>query len=334
MKHFPIFVGTQDQRIAVIGGGEAATQKVRLLSRTEARIEIHAPSLSNELADLCDKGHVHHVATEPKAELLTGALLAIIATGSEESDRTAAHIARAAGALVNVVDRPALSDFTMPALVDRDPVVIAIGTEGTAPVLARRIKTRIERMLEPSLGRFAAALGGLRERVAAAVPHAGRRRFWEWATEAPRHAFANGDEDAALAQLTAAIDAGGAPEAAQGRISVIDPGAGEADLMTLRAVERLQTADLILHGSDCPQAILDLARRDAERAVLPEGWPPSWHRQRCARRALAAAGEGHQVVWLSAIPPELDADAPVEQIPAARSGCGDGSTVVAGAEHR
>ena len=299
MKHFPIFVGTQDQRIVVIGGGEAATQKVRLLVRTQARIEIFAETLTEELRALAVAGQVHHAGSGALAGDLSGARLAIVSTGTEAADREAAGRARAAGVLVNVVDRPALSDFTMPALVDRDPVVVAIGTEGTSPVLARQIKTRIERMLEPSLGAFAVLLGGLRARVAMAVAPAERRRFWEWAVTAPRRAFNEGGKASAMAHLDAAIEGGSAPNQTQGRITLIDPSGGAADLMTLRAVERLQTADLIVHGPDCATAILDLARRDAERLALDTSEEPTaWHRERAWRLAESRAAEGHQVVWL------------------------------------
>ncbi len=186
----------------------------------------------------------------------------------------------------------------MPAIVDRDPVVVAIGTEGTAPVLARRIKTLLEAALEPELGRFAALAGSLRGRVAARVVPAARRRFWEWACDVPRRLVAEGRGDEALAAIDAALDAGAAPGFPAGRISLVDASVAP-DLLTLRAVGRLQSADLVLHDADCQAGILELARRDAGRVVLgPSDGPARWRGAGAARRAAAEAALGRQVVWL------------------------------------
>ncbi len=297
MRHFPLFLAMDGARIVLVGGGEQIAQKARLLGRTAARLEIMAVELTPELASLVAQGGATHRAAVLDPAAFAGARLAVVATGCAALDAAAADLARSAGALVNVVDRPALSDVMMPAIVDRDPVVIAIGTEGTAPVLARRIKTLLESALEPGLGRFANLAGGLRARVAARIEPTERRRFWEWACDLPRRLFAEGREAEAVAEIEAALAAGSAPGAVRGRVSLVDASLSP-DLLTLRAVERLQSADLILHEASCPRAVLDLARRDADRLCLTADAPAAWRTLGAARRAADEAAAGRQVVWL------------------------------------
>jgi uroporphyrin-III C-methyltransferase/precorrin-2 dehydrogenase/sirohydrochlorin ferrochelatase len=297
MRHFPLFLALDDARIVLVGGGEQIAQKARLLGRTGARLEIMAAGLTAELSGLVARGRATQITAVLEPAAFAGARLVFVATGCAALDAAAADLARRAGALVNVVDRPALSDAIMPAIVDREPVVVAIGTEGTSPVLARRIKTLLEAALEPELGRFAAFAGNLRARVAARVAAAERRRFWEWACGLPRRLFAEGRAAEAMAAIEAAVSDGAAPGAAVGRVSLVETGAGASDLLTLRAVERLQGADLVLHDPDCPRAVLDLARRDAERFTL-QADVPAWRALGAARRGAAEAAAGRQVVWL------------------------------------
>lgn len=270
MKSFPLFLSMVGARVVILGGGEAAAQKARLIGRTEADIVLMAPELEPELAALVADRRAIHVPAVLEAEALRGARLALVCTGCAGADAAAAAVARALGVLVNVVDRPALCDVTMPAIVDRDPLVVAIGTEGAAPVLARQVKTRLEALLEPRLGGFVALAARLRERVAMRVAKDRRRAFWEWAFEGPRRLFTRGDEAAAVAAIDAALETGGAPEGGDGRVALLDPGPGEPDLMSLRAVQRLQSADLVIYAADAAP-ILELARRDAERHALGPG---------------------------------------------------------------
>ena len=290
MRHFPVFLATHAQTIVLVGGGEAIAQKYRLVSRANATIQIMAEDLTGELSNAVAEGAAQHSQAILDPEVFTGARLVIISTGCAALDAAAADLARARGALVNVVDRPHLSDVIMPAIVDRDPVVIAIGTEGNAPVLARQIKTRLEQMLEPGLGRFARQIGAMRADVSHRIAPSARRRFWEWVMREPRRLFASGQEDEATARIGSVLAHGEPPSSSSGRITVLDPGTGAADLLSLRAVERLQTADLVIHDADCPRAILDLARRDADREVVgPDKGPRRWRRDYGARLAIAAA---------------------------------------------
>lgn len=335
MKSFPLFVGMQGARVVIVGGGEPAAQKYRLLGRTPAAIDVMAPELTGELARLAQAGRIGHIARTLEPAAFAGARLVVVATGCAALDAVAADLARAAGALVNVVDRPALSDVTMPSIVDRAPVVVAIGTEGTAPVLGRQIKTRIEEMLEPSLGAFAAMLGRLRPRVAYRIASADRRRFWEWVMAVPRRLSAAGDRHGALGAIEEVLSSGEVPDRAAGRVSLVSPGSGAADLMTLRAVERLQSADIVMHDADCPQGILELARRDAARQIVgPADGPEAWRLERGAQIAGAAAAAGAQVVWLiDAVDPAAARIGDLAEIvPSARAE--PASAVIARAEDR
>lgn len=266
MRYFPMFLDLAGREVLIAGGGEQAAQKLRLLARTEARITVMAPEVLPEIA----ASRAEHLPVERDPAAVARAALAFLCTGSEALDELLAAEVRAAGGIVNVVDRPALCDAITPALVDRDPLVIAIGSEGAAPVLARQVKTALETMLEPGLGRLVAAARDLRGRVAETVPEALRRRFWAWVFDGPpRRMFREGREAEAVAAMRAAAEAGEVPGAGGALTVIALPEA--PDLLTLRAVQRLQEADLILHGEPAPDGVLELARRDAERGPLDAG---------------------------------------------------------------
>ncbi|MEM9783747.1 MAG: NAD(P)-dependent oxidoreductase [Pseudomonadota bacterium] len=266
MKAFPLFLNVSGRKVVIVGGGEQAAQKARLAAKTEADLVFMAAELEEEIAARVADGAAHVPSVVDNAAF-EGAALAFICTGCAGADAAISAVARDLGVIVNVVDRPDLCDVTTPAIVDRDPVVVAIGTEGAAPVLARQIKTQLEALLEPALGTFAAEAGRLRPRVERFVPKARRRAFWEWAFEGPRRLFTGGDRDGAMAAIERTLAAGGAVDEG-GLVTLLDVSHGAADLVTLRAVARLQSADLILHDPDVVDGVLELARRDAERLVL------------------------------------------------------------------
>jgi uroporphyrin-III C-methyltransferase/precorrin-2 dehydrogenase/sirohydrochlorin ferrochelatase len=222
MQTFPMFLTMTDRSVIIAGGGEQAAQKARLIARTTARIVLVAPDLDPELAGLVGSGRAQHL-TDPEDADWTRAALVFVATGDADRDSALHALAKARGAaVVNVVDRPALCDAFTPAIVDRDPVVVAIGTEGTAPVLGRSIRARVETMLEPRLGDLAALAGRLRNAVESGIPQDRRRPFWDWVFGA---VSPGAGIDAAAQAIKSAIAAGGPPPRA-GRISLI--GAGPA----------------------------------------------------------------------------------------------------------
>lgn len=336
MKSFPMFIRTTGRRVVIAGGGEQAAQKARLILKTDAALVLAAPELEPELAALVREGRAAWHRGPLTPEVFRGAAMGFVATGCPGLDAALHGLAQAAGCPVNVVDRPELCDLTTPALVDRDPVVVAIGTEGTAPVLARQIKTGVEQMLAPNLGGLAAFAGRMRSAVAAHVPRARRRAFWRWVlTDAPRQAWTSGAERDAARQIKTAIAAGAAPEEApQGTIALVGAGPGARDLLTMRAVARLQEADVIFYDRLVDPEVLELARRDAERVFVGKVvGAHAWPQDRINAVIVAAARAGKRVVRLKSGDPTIfgrageesaaarAAGLPVEIVPGVTAAC-------------
>lgn len=319
MKHFPMFLALAGRRVVIAGGGEAAAQKLRLVLKTEAEIDVLALEIDDEIATAVAAGRVRHRDGAITADSFRSAALVFICTGSPAADACLHALAQAAGALVNVVDRPELCEAVTPSIVDRDPVVVAIGTEGTAPVLARRIKTEVEAMLDPRLGAFAALAGRLREAVAHRVPRERRRAFWAWAFDEPWRDFRGRAEERARASLDAAIAAGGAGSGLSGHIALVGAGPGARDLLTLRAVQRLQEADVIFYDRLVDPEVLELARRDADRVFAgKEVGACAWPQARIDAAIVAEALKGRRVVRLKSGDPSLFGRA-AEELVAARA---------------
>ncbi len=316
MKTFPMFLQMAGRRVVIVGGGEQAAQKARLMLKTEAELVLVAPELEDELAALVRAGRAVQQPLVPG--IFRDAALVFIATGCPALDNCAHALAKAEGALVNVVDQPQLCDAITPSIVDRDPVVVAIGTEGTAPVLARQIKSQVEVMLEPRLGELAALAGRLRDAVAARIPKSERRPFWDWVFGGtPRQEMARGAHRAAAESLKRAI-AEGRPEAEIGRIALVGAGPGAADLLTLRALRCLQEADVIFYDRLVDPAVLELARRDAERVFVgKEVGAHSWPQERINSVIVSAARQGRRVVRLKSGDPSIFGRA-TEELEAAR----------------
>ncbi|SEP54853.1 siroheme synthase CysG [Thalassovita taeanensis] len=308
MKSFPMFLRMADRRVVIAGGGEQAAQKARLVLKTEAALTFLAPTLDDELAAIVASGRANHDAGPITLDSFANTALVFIGTGCPGNDAALHALAKQAGATVNVVDQPDLCDATTPSIVDRDPVVVAIGTEGTAPVLARRLKTDIEQMLDPRLGSFAALAGRLRSAVAAHVPRDQRRAFWRWTFNGtPWQSHKRGAEREAADLLKTAIAGHGAPGTpAQGQITLVGAGPGARDLLTLRAVERLQEADVIFYDRLVDPDVLELARRDAERVFVGKTLGTTqWPQDRINEVILSAARQGRRVVRLKSGDPSI-----------------------------
>ncbi|WP_342078306.1 siroheme synthase CysG [Yoonia sp. SS1-5] len=300
MKTFPMFLTMAGRHVVIAGGGEQAAQKCRLMLKTEAEIRVLAPELDVELADLHRSGRILWQAAPIDTDSFADAALCFIATGCPGLDASLHALAKAAGAVVNVVDQPALCDAITPSIVDRDPVVVAIGTEGTAPVLARQIKTRMEELLEPRLGDLAALAGRLRDRAAARLQPRQRRDLWRWVFNGPaRAAHKRGAERDAASMIKEAIKTGDFGQAVVAPVSLVGAGPGARDLITLRGVQRLQEADIIFYDRLVDPQVLELARRDAERVFV--GKTPgahTWPQDKINAVIVAAALQGKRVVRL------------------------------------
>jgi uroporphyrin-III C-methyltransferase / precorrin-2 dehydrogenase / sirohydrochlorin ferrochelatase len=264
---FPAFHKVAGRRVIVVGGGAEAAAKIRLLAETSAEIVVYAAALDRQTgADLIAGGGDWR-GPWPSAADLSGAALVFAATGSEDSDRKICRLAREAGVPVNVVDRPDLCDFYTPAIVNRAPLAVAIGSEGVAPVLSRHVRARIEAMLSPAFGELAGLADSLRARVAEAFSTAAqRRRFWArfFSGSIAGRVFAGRRreaEDEALRTLE--ID-----PLWKGHVSLVGAGPGAEDLLTLRAQRVLQEADVIVYDRLVPEAVVVQGRRDARRVYV------------------------------------------------------------------
>jgi uroporphyrin-III C-methyltransferase / precorrin-2 dehydrogenase / sirohydrochlorin ferrochelatase len=262
MRYFPLFIDLKSRKVLVVGGGEEALRKIRLLLKTQARIEVVATELHPELTDLAIGGNIAWVGRDFSPALLDGAACVFAAAG-EDLNGQVSREANKRDILVNVVDEAELSSAIVPAIVDRDPLVIAVGTEGAAPVLAQGIRSELEADLPPFLGALTKAAGALRERVANSVPAGSpRRAFWrQFFFGSIRDAFAQG-----RSHFDSAVDdALGSAHASRGRVSLVGAGPGDPELLTLKAQRKLREADVIVYDRLIGPSILEYARRDAVR---------------------------------------------------------------------
>jgi len=264
MQHFPIFVDTRGQRVTVSGGGEAAVAKLRLLLKTEARVFVFAAVASEDVQNWANDGKLTLIprALEPGDAMC--ARLFYAANDDDAEDARVAKLAKADGALVNLVDNLGDSEFITPAIVDRDPVTVAIGTEGAAPVLARRIKADLEERLPSALGIFARIGKTFRHRVEALPFGRKRRAFWSdyYERVAPKAFEAEGEAALELA-LEDLLGRHLISREEDGRVEFVGAGPGDPDLLTLRARNVLHEADVVIYDRLVPSEILELARREA-----------------------------------------------------------------------
>jgi uroporphyrin-III C-methyltransferase / precorrin-2 dehydrogenase / sirohydrochlorin ferrochelatase len=303
MNHFPVFLDLARGALVLVGAGEPALNKLCLLVAAGARVRwyVGADDLARARAVAADEhSRVEIDTADPRAADLSDAVAIVSAAGAPLDDAMAAR-ARAERIPVNVVDRPDLSTFIVPAIVDRGEVVVAIGTGGAAPVLARHLRARIEALLPARIGRLAAVMGRYRARLAAALEGMpARRRFWERVIDGPiGNAILSGRPDAETA-LAAAIDSSAQPERPPaGTVHLVGAGPGDPDLLTLRGLNALQDADVVFYDELVTPGILDRARRDAERVFVGKRrGEPGLGQDAINRRLIAAASAGKRVVRL------------------------------------
>ena len=297
LNAFPVFMRVEGEAVVIVGDGDEALAKARLLAQSSARLRDRRGSAEADLAAWIAANGAKHVAAAYDPAHLAGAVLVFAATGDEALDRRISDDARAKSIPVNAVDRPELCDFFTPALVNRAPLAIAIGTEGAGPVLAQIVRAKIDRLLSPSLGALAGLAASLRDAAERLLPKGNeRRRFWnDFFTGAPARAMEIGHASEAR-QAAAELLLRNAP--AQGHIALVGAGPGAEDLLTLRAHRLLMEADVIVHDALVPEAVVAMGRRDAER--LPVGKRKGCHSKarpkstRCwsgsAARASASCG--------------------------------------------
>ena len=268
MRYFPAFTDLKGRACLVVGGGETAARKIRLLRRARADVVCVAHNLNEELAALAAAGEIHHEAREFRGGDVLGKALVITGTDIEAVDEAVAEIARIANVPVNAVDRPWASTFITPAIVDRDPLVIGISSGGAGPVLARQIRERLEAMLPARIGRLATFAEGFRDAIAAKLtPGPARLRFWQRVFDGPvADDVIEGDEATATERMNEMLaNVAAEPE---GEVAIVGAGPGDPDLLTFKAMRYLQRADVVVYDRLVAPEIVDYTRRDAERVFV------------------------------------------------------------------
>jgi uroporphyrin-III C-methyltransferase/precorrin-2 dehydrogenase/sirohydrochlorin ferrochelatase len=272
MDYLPVFLDLRGRVVVVVGGGEVAARKIELLRAAGARIRVVAPSLVPQLVEFHARGQLDYVQATFAPEHLDGAALVIAATDDPLANASVFDAASERGLFVNAVDDTRHCSFIMPAIIDRSPVIVAVGTAGNAPVLARHVRTLLEAVLPQRLGALATLTGRWRERVREKLPTlAARRRFWDEFLDGPlARQLLNGTNDEASIerQIIAQLEHAGTAPAKAGEVWLIGAGPGDPDLLTLRAQQLLQQCDVVLYDRLVDPAILERVRRDAERVFV------------------------------------------------------------------
>jgi uroporphyrin-III C-methyltransferase/precorrin-2 dehydrogenase/sirohydrochlorin ferrochelatase len=276
MRFLPVFLDLQTGPVLLVGAGDLARAKLRLLAAAGARISWYATDGDHDLSgfEAADAARIELAKGDPLAADLTG-VIAILCAGAGDIGIAMSARAKAVGLPVNVMDDLQHSTFIFPAIVDRGDVVVAVGTGGASPVVARRVRERIEAVLPARIGDLATFIGRWRKAVHGRIPEfALRRRFWERVVDGPIGALVlagRGNEaEAALKEISDASAFAGASASGEveGRVTLVGAGPGDPDLLTIKALRALQDADIVFYDELVSPEILDRARRDAARVPV------------------------------------------------------------------
>lgn len=269
MDYLPVFMNIRGQRCLLVGAGEVASRKAALLVRTGATLIVVAPWISDAVRELVNQhgGELHERGFADHD--LDDVVLAVAATDDDEVNRRVSLLARERRLPVNVVDQTDLCSFIVPAIVDRSPVVVAISTGGSSPVLTRQLKEKIDIMLPSAYGRLASVLGSLRDRVKLGVTDFSKRtRFWEKLLSGPMpELMLSGREQEAMKLFEASL-ADADNDTLQGEVYLVGAGPGDPDLLTLKALRLMYAADVVLYDRLVSPEIMKRVRPDAERIFV------------------------------------------------------------------
>jgi len=300
LAKLPVFLDLARRRAVVAGGREPVIWKAELLAAAGAEVLVFAETPSPELAALAAATPAITIEARPwRPADLDGAALAVAEGEGDEAARFATE-ARRRGVLVNVIDQPAFCDFQFGAIVNRSPVVVAISTDGAAPVLGQAIRRRIEAILPAGLSGWTAAAKEFRGRLAAILPSTeARRRFWEQFVDVTFISQAEEDERLAeLERMARSISRGEVPRR-EGEVVIVGAGPGDPELLTLKAVRELQAADVILYDRLVSAEVLELARREARRILVGKvGHGESCRQEDISQLMADLAAAGERVVRL------------------------------------
>ena len=308
MQTFPLFMSLQGRRALVAGGTEAAARKVELLLSAGAQVTLIADTVVGEIAQLIGEGRISWAGRAFEDDDLAGVSLVVVASEDEALQARVSLAAQQRCVPVNVVDRPKLSSFIMPAIVDRSPITIAISTGGAAPALARRLRAEIERAMPAAIGRLARFAEIFRVQVRRTLdqPRA-RRRFWDKVFEGRIGELAlAGDEIGARRELIKLLDGARTETPTAGMVHLVGAGPGDPDLLTMKAHRLLQRADVVVYDRLVSAEVLAMARRDAERIYVGKRrGNHSQSQDEINARLVALARAGKSVVRLKGGDPLL-----------------------------
>jgi len=308
MRYLPLFMDLAGRKCLLVGGDQTAARKLRLLVRAGARPVVLATNPVPEIQTTADAGKISVLPRGFTPSDLEDVALVIVADTPSDETKAIAHAARRAGVPLNVIDQPDLCTVILPGIIDRDPILVAVGSGGASPVLVRRVREKIESALPPRLGHLAQFAGRFRGAVTRVVA-AGRprRAFWERVLDGPIGAkVLRGEEPAASEAMLRLINSPNPGPAASGHVALVGAGPGAADLLTLRALRLLQDADVVVHDALVADEVLDLIRRDATR--IDVGKRKGNHRlsqTEINRLLVEQARAGHSVVRLKGGDPFL-----------------------------
>ncbi|MFZ5465642.1 MAG: siroheme synthase CysG [Pseudomonadota bacterium] len=265
MENLPVFMNLRDRPALVVGGGTVAARKAELLLLAGARVTVIAPRVRNEMQRMIEAGRVHWREQVFGPGLVRGFRIVIAATDNDAVNRLVFEECERHAIPVNVADQPDLCSFILPSIVERGPLTIAISTGGRSPILARLLKARLETLVPAGFGLLTDLLGRYRSAVKERFAEQDTRKyFWERLLDGPLVQLATSGQIAQAERLIEdALDA--AQPAASGEVWLIGAGPGDPDLLTLKALRLLQQADVVVHDRLVPEAIVNLARREAER---------------------------------------------------------------------
>ncbi|MFD0915445.1 siroheme synthase CysG [Pseudahrensia aquimaris] len=300
MKYYPAFLKLEGEKVVFSGAGDHAAAKIKLLLKTEADILVVGEDPSDTVLAWAKDGRLTLAQREIQICDAFGARLVYGANDEPEADARAVAFGKKAGALTNIVDNLEASEFLTPAIVDRDPVVIAIGTEGTAPVLARKVKSEIEEMLPTSTGTLALIANSFRPMATRLKSSTERRAFWKrfFFADGPK-ALAEGGTEAVENTLLTLYNDAQSDMPKTGHADLIGTGPGDPELLTLKARRKLHEADVVLHDRLVTPEILELARREATViCVGKQGYGPSWKQEDINALLVEHVRKGHIVARL------------------------------------
>lgn len=306
----PLFHKLEGRRVVLAGSGDGAVWKAELLAATGAALHVFAGDHADDFAPLATDppaGSVTVHARDWQPDDLAGAALAVADLADEAQAAAFVAAARRAGCPVNVVDKPAFCDFSFGSLVNRSPLIVAISTDGAAPVFGQAIRAKIEALLPANLKSWAQAARDWRPAVQArALPFALRRAFWERFTQRALEATDRAPDEQDRATLFAGLERMEASFQGKGRVSLVGAGPGDPELLTLKAIRALQSADIILYDDLVSAGVLELARREAKRMLVGKtGHGPSCKQSDINAMLVQLAAQGKHVVRLKSGDPGI-----------------------------